>query len=158
MLDAKTAAALVKLTPERIRQLAKEGWIEKVGRGKYPLVSVVQGYIAFLKDAERRSSKSAAATRMQDIKTERAEFEFAVAKREFLPREDMFAAVDLISATVKNEMLGLPARATRDAALREKLDDEITNALNRIADKIERATKVAAEGGDVFEDAEAAKS
>ena len=155
VLTTSQAASLLLLGAERVRQLEKEGWVEKVGRGKFLLIPLVQGYIRYLKDAERRASKSAASTRAQDLRTERAEFDLAVAKKEFLPREDMFAAADFISATVKNEMLGIPARATRDPELRAKLEEEVGNALNRIAKKIERATGTAVSGGDVFEGSQA---
>ena len=131
IITTKQAAQLIKTSDERIRQLCKDGWFQKQGHGKYHLVAVVQGYIAFLKDAERRASKSAASSRMQDLKTEKAALELQVAQRELLPRDDLYAASDFISATVKNEMLGLPARLTRDLDERAAIDNEVRNALNR---------------------------
>ena len=131
IITTKQAAQLIKTSDERIRQLCKDGWFQKQGHGKYHLVAVVQGYIDFLKDAERRASKSAASSRMQDLKTQKAALELQVAQRELLPRDDLYAASDFISATVKNEMLGLPARLTRDLDERAAIDNEVRNALNR---------------------------
>ena len=152
-LSTQAVAKLLMLNPERVRQLVKDGYIERAGRNKFELIPTVQGYIAFLKDAERRASKSAAGARLQDIKTQKAALELEVAQKELLPRDDLFAAVDVISATVKNEMLGLPARITRDADARAALENEVRHALTRISKKVERSVGVAVEGGDVFESA-----
>jgi hypothetical protein len=54
------------VSPERIRQLSKEGWIEKQGRDQFFLVDVVQGYIRFRNDSDRRAQKSAADGRVRD--------------------------------------------------------------------------------------------
>ena len=151
LITTAQAAQLILMTPERVRQLSREGWFPKAERGKFHLVAVVQGYIRFLKDAERRASKSAVATRMQDIKTQKAELELAAAQKDLLPREDLLAAVDVMSAAVKNEMLGLPARITRDPQERAALDDEVRHALNRISNGLERSAGIAVAGGDVFE-------
>lgn len=59
------AARLLMLSDERIRQLVKDGYIPRVAQGRFNLVAVVQGYIRFLKDEERRSSKSAADNRVR---------------------------------------------------------------------------------------------
>ena len=150
-LSTQAVAKLLMLNAERVRQLVQEGYIERVGRNKFALIPAVQGYIAFLKDADRRASKSAAATRLQDIKTQKAALELKVAQKEFLPREDLLAATDFISASVKNELLGFPSRMTREPDERAALDSEVRNALNRISEKIEGAVRVAGEGGDVFE-------
>jgi len=44
-----TICRLLDLTPQRINQLAKEGVIPKLERGKYELVPVVRAYIQFLR-------------------------------------------------------------------------------------------------------------
>jgi predicted transcriptional regulator of viral defense system len=58
-ISADVAAKLLMVTPEWIRRLSKDGWIAKTERGRYRVVDVVQGYIRFLKDEARRSSKTA---------------------------------------------------------------------------------------------------
>jgi phage terminase Nu1 subunit (DNA packaging protein) len=47
---ASTLAKLFHLTERRVQQLAKEGIITKDTRGKYDLVSSVQGYVKYLQD------------------------------------------------------------------------------------------------------------
>ena len=58
------AARLLMISDERVRQLQKQGYIPRAPkRGVVPLVGAVQGYLRYLKDEERQSSKSAAASR-----------------------------------------------------------------------------------------------
>jgi len=49
LITSALAARLLMVSPERVRQLSKEGWIEKQGRDQFLLVDVVQGYIRFRK-------------------------------------------------------------------------------------------------------------
>ncbi len=44
LITSALAGRLLMVSPERIRQLSKEGWIEKQGRDQFFLVDVVQGY------------------------------------------------------------------------------------------------------------------
>lgn len=73
-ITLEQAAALLKLTPRRVMQLVKEGWIQKTkARGGYALVAVVHGYIDFLQDEGRRTSKSAAESRVRDRRADEIE-------------------------------------------------------------------------------------
>lgn len=56
------AARLLMVSDERIRQLAKNGHIPKIAKDRFNLIVVVQGYIRFLKDEERRSSRTTTAS------------------------------------------------------------------------------------------------
>lgn len=151
-LTTKQAAQLLLLGEERIRQLAKEGWVEKTGRSRYPLIPLVQGYIRYLRDAERRTTKSASASRGQDLRNERAAFELSLLKREHLPREDLTSAIDVICGALNSEIHGLAARITRDPELMARIEEEHVNALNRIAKKIERVAGAIDEGRDLTGD------
>lgn len=155
MMTTAQVAALLLLSPERVRQLAKEGHIEKAGRDRFHPTSAIQGYIRYLRDEARQSSKSAAASRIQDIRAEKMEHDLMVAKREHLPKEDLELAIDTIAAAVIGEVTSLGARVTRDPTLKAKIDQEADNALNRIADKIDRAASAAVSGGDVDAETEA---
>ena len=66
------------VSPERIRQLSKEGWIEKQGRDQFYLVDVVQGYIRFRNDSDRRAQKTAADSRVRDARAREIELRSAV--------------------------------------------------------------------------------
>jgi hypothetical protein len=146
-LSTQNVAKLLMLNPERIRQLTNDGYIERIGRNKYSLNAAVQGYIRFLKSDERRNSKSASQSRWQDIKTQKADFELSVLQGQYLPRDDMMAAIDVIVATAKQEIQKLPARLTRDPVEQRRIEAEVVDVLNRISDKIERQAGVAVAGG-----------
>lgn len=149
MLNVSMAARLLMVSEERVRQLAKMGYVPKAARGKYPLVGLVQGYIKFLKDDERRSSKSATATRMQDAKTAEIEMRIAEKRRELIPVEDHHAAIDIVIGKVRAEFSGLPARFTRDLQLRRKLEAEVNDSFNRVADAVSASAEFVEKGGDL---------
>lgn len=62
------ASALLMISQQRVRQLVRDGYIPRTARDTYPLVGVVQGYLRFLRDDERRSSRSARATNLNDAR------------------------------------------------------------------------------------------
>lgn len=148
LLSTSEMADLLLIGPERVRQLVKGGHIPRVKRGRFDPETVVRSYIRYLKDEERRSSKSAAASRIQDIRAEKMEHDLKVARREYLPRDDMETTVDAMAAAVINEVAGLGARVTRDPVMKTAIDTETDNALNRIADKLARLAGAALEGGE----------
>ena len=47
---AEAIARLLVITPRRLQQLTKEGYLPKSERGRYELVPVVQAYIRYLRD------------------------------------------------------------------------------------------------------------
>lgn len=148
LITVDQAAKLILMTPDRVRQLAKEGWIDKPARGAYLLVSVVQGYIRFLREDARRSSKSAADSRLKDAKLEEIALRVAEKKRELVPIEDALAVVDFVVGKVRSEFSGLPASVTRDLDLRDKIDERLNEVLTRLADAAREAGDAARSGRD----------
>src|SRR5690606_7689273 len=55
-VTAGQAARLLMLTPRRLRQLAEVGHIPAAVKGRYPLASVVRGYLQFLRARVERIS------------------------------------------------------------------------------------------------------
>lgn len=149
MVSAAQAAKMIMVTPQWLRQLAAQGYIPVAEKGQYPLAAVIQGYVKFLKDDERRSSKSATASRMQDAKTAEIEMRLAEKRRELISVEDAQAAVDIIVGKVRAEFSGLPARATRDMSLRRVLEAETNASLNRVADAVAASAEYFAKGGEL---------
>src|SRR5262245_41567060 len=58
-LSSRDAAKLVMLTPEHLGQLSRDGWIIRRDIGRWDVIELVQGLIRYLRDEQRRSSKSA---------------------------------------------------------------------------------------------------
>jgi hypothetical protein len=149
MLNVSMAARLLMVSEERVRQLAKMDYVPKAARGKYPLIGLVQGYIRFLKDEERRSSKSATASRMQEAKATEIDMRIAEKRRELIPLEEAEAVVDVLVGRIRSEFSGLPIRVTRDMTLRRELESEVNGSLNRIGETMVALAQTLREGGDL---------
>jgi len=132
------AAKLLMVSPEWIRRLSKDGWIPKVERGRYRVVDVVQGYIRFLKDEARRSSKTASHNRLQDVRTRKEELAVAQAERELVPLAEAMTLVDEVAGAVVARINAIPARVTRNIEQRSLLQREVDDALAEVADRIEK--------------------
>lgn len=133
MLNADEAGRLLKVTPTYIRQLARQGVLPKASRGLFPLVGLVQGYIDFLRSEDRRSSKSAADSRVRDARAAEIELKMAERRRDLIPQEDAQAAVSALCGMFRQTLNGLPARMTRDLELRTKIEKEVDAALATLA-------------------------
>lgn len=145
------AAKLLMVSEAWIGKLHKMEYVPKAARGKWNLVAVVQGYIRFLKDEDRRSSKSASHSRMTDIKAERLEMQMKAERRELVPFEDTRLVLDTAAGLMQSSLMSIPAKFTRDIAERRRLEGMIAQALNDIADGMEKKAEALKKGGDVLE-------
>lgn len=136
MLSLDQASKLLMLTPKRIRQLHEQGHIPMAGRNQYPLVGVVQGYVKFLKDEERRTSKSAAASRVTDARADEIELRTKQRLHQLIDIDEHDEAVATGMGTLRAALAGVPVRFTRDVAQRRRLEDEINAALTVAADRL----------------------
>lgn len=135
MLTAEQAGQLIMVSGERVRQLSKQGFIQKVGHGKFPLVSVVQGYIKFLRDDEKKNSKVAADAKVREMKAKEIEQRIAERNKELVHIDDVNAVVSDFVATVRAEIVGISARITRDPDDRRRCENVINDILNRISER-----------------------
>lgn len=145
-ITVEMAARLLKVTPQWVRQLVKAGYIKQVSRGRYNLVNVVHGYIDFLKDEERRTSKSAADSRVRDARANEIEMRNAERARLVIPIEEAIEAQDFLVGTVLQVLAGIPARVTRDLETRRKVE-AVCNAGQKEIAKAQAAAGDAARSG-----------
>ena len=135
LITAEVAGRLLMITAERVHQLRRAGWIERAGDGHhFRLVDVVQGYIRFRDDADRRASKSSADGRVRDAKARDIEVRTAERLRDLVPLADAIDAMATVCGRVRAEFGGLAARITRDLTLRRQIDRDVNDCLTRIAD------------------------
>jgi len=149
LISTDQAARLLMVSAERVRQLVKAGYIPRAEKGRVLLVAAVQGYIKFLKEEERRTSKSAADSRVRDARAAEIELRIAEKNRQLVPIEDATTALDMVLASVREEFVGLPARVTRDLDLRRTLEADVNGAFERIAKSLASSGRLLAEGGDL---------
>jgi hypothetical protein len=147
LITIEAAAKLLMVSGQWVRDLQKAGHIPRGPRGKVSLVGAVQGYIGFLKQEERRTSKSAADSRVRDARATEIEQRIAERDRRLIPVEEAEAAVDSLAATVRSEFTGLPARAFRDLALRRQLETEVNGSFERVAEKLSALGGALRKGG-----------
>ena len=138
LITMEKAALLLKITPTYVRQLCREGHIPKPERGMVPLVGAVQGYIDFLKDEERRTSKTAEAAAVHRARAR--EIELRIAKEEgrlveLQSAEEVFA--DCIG-TFRSELAGIASAATRCLTTRQTIENLIEAAVVRCRERFSK--------------------
>lgn len=143
------AARLLMLSDERVRQLTKSGYVPSLAQGRYNLVAVVQGYIKYLKDDERRSSRSVADNRVRDARAAEIERRMAREDRDLIMLDEAMAAYDFATGLYLTSISGLPARMTRNASERRRLEAICDGERQRLADRF-------AEGASALRTGEAA--
>lgn len=129
------AAELLGMEPGSVSRFTKEGWIKKSG-AKYQLRQVVDGYVSFLKDENRRGSQSASRNRVTDARAQEIELRIAQKGRQLIELTEATDALDVVVGKFRSEIEGLPARFTRDLEQREKLETEVNGILTRISKEL----------------------
>ena len=146
-ITLEQACRLVMLSNERIRQLVKDGYIPKPAKNSYPLVGVVQGYIRFLRDEDRRSSKTAAESGLKAARQKEVELRIAERSRDLIDVREHSDIVDEMAGMFVAGLSALPARVTKDMAMRRQIEagcDAIRNDIAALA--AEKARDVGAGG------------
>lgn len=140
------AAALLNRSPRWVQNLAKDGFISKASAGRYTVVEVVRGALAYYENLLEKTNKTAAASRATDARTREIELRIAERRGQLMPIEDFRQAIAVISAAMKAELVGFPARVTRDLTERKKLEAELDATFDRIAASLERSAGAVAAG------------
>lgn len=151
LISGPELAKLVGVTDRQLRNLATEGVIPKPERRKYELRASVLAII------DRARSQAASAADEQRIafmqaKREALELQTAEKRREVIHIDEHHAVLDLIVAKVREEVIGLPARVTRDMDLRRKLETEAHATLNRLSKSLDDAAEAIRRGDKTLDD------
>lgn len=137
LINTEKAARLIMKSPERVRQLEKEGWITRTGSGsdrQYRLLDVVQGYIRFRDDEDRRTNKTAAQSRITDARSREVELKNAQREGRLIELEEALAVIESIIGLLRSLLSGLAARVTRDLQFRRIIETAVHDILDTIAD------------------------
>jgi hypothetical protein len=148
VIDTHVLASCWGMTPARIGQLANMGWFKPVAKGKYNWMDACSGYIKFLRDEDRRSSKSASETRIKDAKARDIEVRTMQRLSRLIPLEVYEEMIDSIAGVVRSEFAGLAAACTRDLVMRRIIEREVNARLRRIAEHaMAQAIRLETDGG-----------
>ncbi len=148
LITLEVAGRLLMIGPERVRQLIKAGYIARPKPGYTTVISAVQGYIRFLKDEDRKNTKSHAASEAVQARANEINLRIAERRRDLIPQEDANLALDLVVGEVNKQFTGLPARITRDLRLRREIEAKLNEAKGKIAEALAAGRVVAATGRD----------
>jgi hypothetical protein len=146
ILSVSQVASLTGRSTQWVHQLVKAGFIPKEGHGKYTLVGIIRGIIAYYEDLQSKNQKTAAASRATDARTREIELRIKERSRELIPLEDARAELADWSSAVRAEFQGLPARYTRDMKERRRLEQEIDGAFERLSRRTSEAEQALAAG------------
>ena len=139
-----TICRLLDLTPQRINQLAKEGVIPKLERGKYELVPVVRAYIQFLRmgNLKRDLPEDDYTThrmRLTRAKADIMEMEKAQMEEKLIPASDIETAWIEATTNMRAKLLSLPTKAAAEvfsaesiSEVKNLLKEQIYEALNEL--------------------------
>lgn len=138
VVSGQMLGIMLGLTTRRITQLVSEGWIRKSARNSITLKDGVQGYIAFLED---RHNKTKASTTDDELRAERARklrLENDHREGQLIEMEEALHSIDVGFGAVRVGLAAVPARVTRDLALRQTIEDEINRVLTAAAAELEK--------------------
>jgi hypothetical protein len=148
-ISVTQAMQLLMVSDTWIRKLVKSGYIPAIENGTVQLVAAVQGYIRYLKDEERRTSKTATLSQVQQERALeiRQRREQAAGNLVELDATEEFVA-DTLGA-LRAEIFGVPAAVTRDAELRLLIEQRLNDALTRARNKFTQRSETLRSGGTI---------
>lgn len=113
-------ARLFNLTPRRVQQLAKDGVIPRAGRGEYPLLASVRGYVDFLQKAaagqNRKTFDKGERERLASEQADKVAIENATKRGELVRREDVEQVVTEMVALLASQLDGVAGRVANEVA------------------------------------------
>lgn len=138
-------ARLFNVTERRVQQLAKEGIIPRAGRGKYPLIGTIQGYVKFLQDRAAAHSFEAAPgdiqaerIRLTRAQADAQELKNAITQKKLVPVEFAAYAVGGSAAQIASIFDTIPMTMKRrhpelEARHIDSITREVSKARNHAA-------------------------
>ncbi len=129
---------LIGKTGEWVRRLIVDGYIQRTERGNVTKDAVASGYIRFLQDEDRRSTKSAAESGLKQARQREVELRIAEREKTVIDLAEHFAVVEELCGLFVSSMNGLPARVTRDLPMRRKIEIDLDEIRRQIVARAEQ--------------------
>ena len=132
MLSTKQLMAAAGLGADRLAQLEADGLIKRAGRNRWSAIDTLGALIRYYRDETRRGHRSAADAALRDARAAEVRQRISICERKLIPMADAEMTCAEIVGVWTAELLGLPARISRDLGIRKKLDDEIFALRQRV--------------------------
>lgn len=147
-LTATEAANLLNISGQWLRKMVDAGYVEKSSRGRYPLVSTVQGFVRYLKDEERRTSKVQADTGLKAARQREVELRIAEKEGRLVEMSDVEGAFSHILGIFRTEIDAVPSSVTRDRDLRAEIERGLNGAFTKCESRFLEASVALRAGRD----------
>jgi hypothetical protein len=136
-VPASVLAKALGVSRMRVEQLAAEGVIKRLAKGRFLLLASVAGYVAWLKDEQRQAAKSAAAGKVQDQRAEEIALRIAERRQTHLieAQAEAVAIIDEFAGQLRSDIMAIPARVTADIGLRRRIEDQIDEAFGAAGER-----------------------
>jgi phage terminase Nu1 subunit (DNA packaging protein) len=106
-------ADVLGLTDRRIRELVREGVIDRIDRGQYNLAECVQSYIKYKIDSiskrEETGKLSEEQARLTKLKADREEIELKKLRGEVIPVYEIAKLWNYVITSAKTKLLSIPS-------------------------------------------------
>jgi hypothetical protein len=154
VITSTDAAALIGKSRNWLAKLVTDGFIKKTGSLFRP-ADVALGYIKFLTDTERRASKSTTLSAVQAARAREIELRIAREENKLIDLDEALGVLDEIVGGMKSDFDGLAAAVTRDATLRNIIEEKVDAIYKRHADAlVQKANSLRTSGASIEADSE----
>lgn len=151
ILATPALAAILDLSPRRVQQLAAEGVLQSEAHGSWDATKAVPAYIAhrLAQETARTAQRSGgAAERHVTAKARAVELRTARDEGVLCDTAEAVAVVEEVLGTIRSGFGGLAARVTRDLALRDVINSQVDDTLERAAKLLARRATELRRGGE----------
>lgn len=149
-VNAATLARVLGVTPQHVSGMTAKGLLVKAPSGKYPLLETNHAFIRWLREENKRNTKTAAAQRVAIARATEIEQRTKERARELIPMDEAKALIIDVVGGLRAELDGAPAGITRDLVLRKKIEKTLNGILTRSADRLKKQAD-ALESGSEFD-------
>lgn len=141
-----TAAALLGVSPRRIRQLAEERFITIHRRGHTTVVSAVQGYLRSVKADASRAPLDTSMSRSHTAKAQLTEASTARRRAVLTERTEAEQTVQIVAETAATRLRSITIPASLSPAIAKALQAEIAATCTKIEEAQKTAMQAIATG------------
>jgi hypothetical protein len=138
-VSANTCGTHLDLSRVRVVQLVNEGALPRLKDGSFDLDACRIAYIRYLRSEDRRGSKSATASRVQEARAKEIELRTAREEGRLVPMDDVQAVIADVLGTYRYELTGVPAASTRDLSVRAEIEKHLNDAIDRCRQRFAEA-------------------
>lgn len=147
VVNTKTIAKMFGLHERRIRQLAEEGVIDRVGHGRFDLIETVNKYISFLRLSNDQLEENDVTDSLEfekylheKAKREKAEIELAHIKGRMHSSTEVEKVMNNMLASFRARILAIPSKTAPSLIARDEISQieqivevQIHEALSELA-------------------------